>query len=627
MFCQINGINREDMMNTKGFNFQRGGMLLELMLSVALAAIIIPFVFRYQKNTIERARNIAIVKQMETVQSALERCIFENREVLLRQGVSVFSENNTDPDVIDCLILSNYDDENPRGLINYGLTVEFANDFKNDYKLRILKSADNTDQPVLQGVVLLNNQNINALRTREIVRLGGGKVGFLDGDNVQGGYNSFQTLKTEFSFNNIDEGIIQTTDTMRGYSKYLWRLPSGSEDDATMLSWLNLDGHDIDNVNDLRAYNAGFSMDLTIHGNGSDNLGNIIASNTYFTKPTTIKSDCMGDKAIVRGYLTINSGGTLNVTEKLTARGIGKFSDCVTPNLTSYEMTLTKFSIDSKYLIVGRRMVIPETVSGTITVGDGRVITPRLVISKRITSPDRKFYWEVDGKSKNEANFYDITLTGMGYEKSGLLSMLDYFVKNDENSFNGSSGGDFANSKFHLFSRDFFWNTTKNVLKVENVSQSLTELHSAQTLINRKYHLIEACSYGKYKDDTFFKQFCALNGVSYVCESYESDGIHCSNSNSGKLEQYINVITGCHALYPDEGKGSSGYDIYDDQSVIPNPPPVVESFALCLSCTGFVGKQNGLDYVNACVSCSKDKSIHTGSALQSCIDDYIAHPK
>lgn len=614
------------MMNTKGFNFQCGGMLLELMLSVALAAIIIPFVFRYQKNTIERARNIAIVKQMETVQSALERCIFENREVLLRQGVNVFSENNTDPDVIDCLMLSNYDDENPRGLINYGLTVEFADDFKNDYKLRILKSADNTDQPVLQGVVLLNNQNINALRTREIVRLGGGKVGFLDGDNVQGGYNSFQTLKTEFSFNNVDEGIIQTTDTMRGYSKYLWRLPSGSEDDATMLSWLNLDGHNIDNVNDLRAYNAGFAMDLTIVGNGSDNLGNIFASNTYFTKPTTVKSDCTGDKAIVRGYLTINSGGTLNVSEKLTSRGLGKFSDCLSPVLTSHEMTLTKFSIDSKLLSVSGRMIVPEIVSGAIYVDGKTIITPRLVVSKRITSLDGKFYWEVDGKNKNEAYFNEVELTGVGYEKSGLIPMLQYHVKKDENTFNGSSGGDFANDKFHLFSRDFFWNTTKNVLKVENVSQSLTELHSAQTLINRKYRLIEACSYGNYIEDTYFKKFCALNGVSYICESYESDG-HCNSVNSGNLEQYINVVVGCHALYPDEGKGSSGYDIYDDQSIIPNPPPVVESFALCLSCASFVGKQNGLDYINACVTCSKDKNIHTGSALQSCIDDYIAHPK
>ena len=54
-------------------NSQSGGMLMELMMSIALAAIIIPFVFRYQQTSVERARNISVAKQMEIVQKSLER--------------------------------------------------------------------------------------------------------------------------------------------------------------------------------------------------------------------------------------------------------------------------------------------------------------------------------------------------------------------------------------------------------------------------------------------------------------------------------------------------------------------------------------------------------------------------
>ena len=50
-------------------NNQHGGMLVELMMTIALAAIIIPFVFRYQQTSVERARNLAVAKQIENVQN------------------------------------------------------------------------------------------------------------------------------------------------------------------------------------------------------------------------------------------------------------------------------------------------------------------------------------------------------------------------------------------------------------------------------------------------------------------------------------------------------------------------------------------------------------------------------
>ncbi|MBQ2859275.1 MAG: hypothetical protein IJE82_02840, partial [Alphaproteobacteria bacterium] len=64
-------------------NNSRGSMLVELLLSVALAALIIPFVFRYQQSAIERAQNIAITNHMAEIQVALERYIVANRDELL----------------------------------------------------------------------------------------------------------------------------------------------------------------------------------------------------------------------------------------------------------------------------------------------------------------------------------------------------------------------------------------------------------------------------------------------------------------------------------------------------------------------------------------------------------------
>ena len=59
-------------------------MLVELLLSVALAVAIIPFTFQYHQQAVERAENIALTKQMTMIQDALERYIIANRETLLK---------------------------------------------------------------------------------------------------------------------------------------------------------------------------------------------------------------------------------------------------------------------------------------------------------------------------------------------------------------------------------------------------------------------------------------------------------------------------------------------------------------------------------------------------------------
>lgn len=212
-------------------------MLMELMLAIAIAATLIPFVFRYQKNTIERARNVAIVRQMGLVQRALEKCIEDNQSDFTQHvGDTIFSSGN------ECFVLK----EGDRGLIRYGLTDAFADDYGEDYVIRVLKTKD-----VLQGVVLLQNAGITALRTREIVDIGGGALGAVQNDVVRGGYNSFNVQKKEFGLTDVTNGIVKTTATIRGQvaDPYVWRVTGGS---ATMESDFYMGSNDIINVGTLQ---------------------------------------------------------------------------------------------------------------------------------------------------------------------------------------------------------------------------------------------------------------------------------------------------------------------------------------------------------------------------------------
>ena len=83
-------------------NQQHGGMLLELMLMIAISAILIPFIFRYQQNTVERARNIAVVRQMETVQKSLEQCMSANIAELMQPVTNEYIYTPTNDDS-ECL--------------------------------------------------------------------------------------------------------------------------------------------------------------------------------------------------------------------------------------------------------------------------------------------------------------------------------------------------------------------------------------------------------------------------------------------------------------------------------------------------------------------------------------------
>lgn len=381
-------------------NNQRGGMLVELMMTIALAAIVIPFVFRYQQTAVVRAKNIATTKQMENVQSALERYIVENKNELMRPT----GKNITRVKIEE--------------LLDYGLPEYIVTTYGKDYQLRILKSADNNNQPVLQGVIILNNTDITPMRTREIVNLGGGKFGFVEGNTTYGGFGVFRSQASDFGLKNT-KGLVGTTNVKRGNTEYLWRVPSDNENDATMQSALNLDGHDIKSVRFLDAYKAQFDEKLKV---GKLDVGTLV-----FANRSTVDSVFTANNAVVNGALTADSR-TLNVSGTLTLADSAKFSSFYTNDLYVNTLTLNGFSVastsgkSSSLRIIGDMDLVLGRISASyVSVGYTGSVTPQLRITDKIQdSKDSSYYWDIKNK---KARFVDINCPELSRMASIVMSV------------------------------------------------------------------------------------------------------------------------------------------------------------------------------------------------------------
>ena len=381
-------------------NNQNGGMLVELMMSIALAAVIIPFVFRYQQTSVLRARNISVVRQMENVQNALERYIVENKNTLMQPT----GKNISHVKIED--------------LVDYGLPEYIAQTFSNDYQLRVLKSADRNNKSVLQGIVILSNSEITPMRTREIVNLGGGKFGFVEGNSTYGGFGAYHVNASDFGIKGA-KGLISTTNTARGNTEYLWRVPSQNEEDATMLSPLNLDGHDIVDVNFFDASKSQFEEKLKI---GKINTGSLVFSNR-----ATIDAIFATNNAVVNGAFTSDSRN-VNVGGTLTLADSGKFSSFYTNDLYVNTLTLSGFTVNStsdkasSLKIVGDMdLILGRITAAYVSVGYTGSVTPQLTITNKIQdSKDSSFYWDIKNK---KARFADLNLPELARMASIVIAM------------------------------------------------------------------------------------------------------------------------------------------------------------------------------------------------------------
>lgn len=433
--------------NKKSFwqsEYQRGGMLVELMMTICLAAIVIPFVFRYQQTAVVRARNIVITQQMENVQNALERYIVENKSILMKPvGKKIFQVKISD-------------------LVKYGLPENIADSYKDDYQLRILKSSDRNDKSTLQGIVILNDKNITPLRTREIVNLGGGKFGFIEGDITHGGFGAFHANIADFGIKNT-KGIVGTTSVKRGNTEYLWRVPSDKISDATMLSSLNLDGHDIRDARFVDAYKAQFEERVTV--------GRTAVNSLIFANRSTLDATYETNSAVISGALTADSK-TMNVSGTVSLADSGKFSSFATNDLYVNNLTLNGFSVgstsgkDSVLKVIGDMdLVLGHITADFVTVGYTGSVTPQLYVSEKIQdTKDSSYYWDIKNK---KARFADINFP----ELTRLATKVIV-----------------AESRTGTASTTLFGAVTSNTNAT--VGDYLNALHDIQTRVRQKYQML-----------------------------------------------------------------------------------------------------------------------------------------
>ena len=366
-------------------NEQHGSMLVELLMTVALAAIIMPFIFRYQQSAITRAENIAIADNMTEIQSALERYILDNREQLLNTvGRNIVRVNMAD-------------------LVEYGASVDLAD--SDEYQLRILKSNDLNGRATLQGIVVFSSDEISPMRTREIVALGGDSMGFIEGNRAYGTFGAWRANTLDMGIDTTG-GIVELTDVNRDNALYLWRVPSDNASDAMMLSGLNLGGHDITNTSFFNAYSAQFDETLT--------LGVGVASNLIFQNRTTLDNIFQATNATVSGILSSDSR-TMEVAGNFTLADTGKFTSFTTGDLYASNMTLGGLSVSSD-LDGPAILTVNKSIDMTggnidamyVTVGFAGSITPRLVVYDRIEdSTNSNYFWDLD---YGIANMVDVSL-------------------------------------------------------------------------------------------------------------------------------------------------------------------------------------------------------------------------
>ena len=399
-------------------NFQRGSMLVELLLSIALAAVIIPFIFQYQKKTIERAENIAITKQMSLIQDALERHIIDNRENLLK----TVGRNITRVDIED--------------LLPYGLPESILEEGNDKYQLRILKTKDSATGASLQGVVIRASDDITPIRTREIVNMSGGSMGFIDNTHSYGSFGTWRTDTIDFG-TNIKNGIIKTTNAKNNSALYLWRIPSDSPDDSKMLSALNLAGHDITDIKFLNTNYADFTEDISAL--------EIVANDVIFKNRTNIDNTYNSSSAVVSGMMSSDSK-TIEITGTLSLADTAKFSSLTAENLWVSNLTLSGLSVGSSENI--KTMKINQSLDMTsgrinavfVGVGFTGSITPRLVVRNRIEdSTNSKYFWDV---KSNVAHFADAS-----FAELNRMATLVNTIEGAPSTYSGQIFGAVATNK------------------------------------------------------------------------------------------------------------------------------------------------------------------------------------
>lgn len=364
-------------------NDEKGGILIELLLSLTIVFTIIPFVISYQKQRYERAENISIINTLNEIRNNLEEYI-QNNKIFL---------NSNQKNIIRVNI-----DELP----NHNIS---SKKYKDKIQIRIIKKINSNKSINLQGFIIFDDKKITPIKTKEILNISDDKFGFIEGNKVYGAFDNWKNNINKLGMSDL-QGIVNSTNNfIENSEKYILRINSDNPADSTMLSDLNLNYHNITNSKFINSYSINVNNKLFTKEIKTDEL--------EFENLTNINKNLNINKAIVYGSLS-SDNSNLKISGKLKFETLANFKNINTDkiwvmNINLYGLNAQKNSVIdiNKNLDIGNGNI----TSKYITVGFDGSTTQKLNITKRIEdSLNPKYYWDI---TQSSIVFNDLLLTDL----------------------------------------------------------------------------------------------------------------------------------------------------------------------------------------------------------------------
>ncbi len=364
-------------------NDEKGGILIELLLSLTIVFTIIPFVISYQKQRYERAENISIINTLNEIRNNLEEYIQNNKNSL----------NSNQKNIIRVNI-----DELP----NHNIS---SKKYKDKIQIRIIKKINSNKSINLQGFIIFDDKKITPIKTKEILNISDDKFGFIEGNKVYGAFDNWKNNINKLGMPDL-QGIVNSTNNfIENSEKYILRINSDNPVDSTMLSDLNLNYHNITNSKFINSYSINVNNKLFTKEIKTDEL--------EFENLTNINKNLNINKAIVYGSLS-SDNSNLKISGKLKFETLANFKNINTDkiwvmNINLYGLNSQKNSVIdiNKNLNIGNGNI----TSKYITVGFDGSTTQKLNITKRIEdSLNPKYYWDI---IQSSIVFNDLLLTDL----------------------------------------------------------------------------------------------------------------------------------------------------------------------------------------------------------------------
>lgn len=370
---------------------ERGGALTELLLSLALAVAMLPFILHGQESRVRRAENIVVARDMESVRSSLERYMDDNKKKMLSNiGREIWRVKLSD-------------------LADYGISPDTIEKYGDRFQMRVIKSPDRSGSATLQGILVMDVPDITPMRTREIASLGGAATGFVDGDNIYGTFGTWRA-RTGIFGDDIKDGISESTKSLRETDDYIWRLPSDDVNDATFRSNLSMGGRDVIGSNIIQAKSARIESNLSAEKIGTDKL-------LFNTRPTIDGRLSITGEASVMGGLSADARD-LEVAGTLTLAESARFSNISAEDIWVNNLSLSGISVQDTGRIpimsVGRvlDMTGGRVDALLVNVGFSGSIAPRIAVHSMIQDDaNSRYYWDL---STGVAELSDMSFSALG---------------------------------------------------------------------------------------------------------------------------------------------------------------------------------------------------------------------